>query len=171
MKTTVVPAQVTTVEDKIAGNLSFTQLLLLVTPVFLDGAVFVILPPVFNYSLLKLVISIGIALACMTLAIRIKGKILLAWIAIIARYRLRPKYYLFNKNNLYLREQKPLFDLEPEPEQILEDEAEVFPPNLIPTAELVRLETAVHDPRANFHIKLGKGGFRVHIREVKEETV
>ena len=30
MKTTVVPAQVTTVEDKIAGNLSFVQIIILI---------------------------------------------------------------------------------------------------------------------------------------------
>jgi hypothetical protein len=43
MKTTIVPAQVTTVEDRITARLTFTQLLLLVTPVFLSGAMFAFL--------------------------------------------------------------------------------------------------------------------------------
>ena len=42
MRTTVVPAQVTTVEDKIAGNLGLSQLLLLTLPVFGGSALFLV---------------------------------------------------------------------------------------------------------------------------------
>lgn len=172
MKTTVVPAQVTTVEDKVAGNLSFTQLLLLVTPVFIDGAIFTLLPPLFNFSILKLVIGIAVALMCMTLAIRIKGKILLSWIVVIATYKLRPKFYLYNKNNMYLRpsEQQMKAETEPKQQTASKYDAELLP-TFISTQELVRLETAVDDPRANFHFKVRKGGLRVHIREIKEESI
>jgi len=45
MKTTTVPAQVTTVEDRLAGNLSLTQLLLLVCPVFVSCLIYVVFPP------------------------------------------------------------------------------------------------------------------------------
>lgn len=173
MKTTIVPAQVTTVEDKIAGNLSFTQLLLLVTPVFIDAAIFVLLPPVFNYSLPKLVVGICIALLFMTLATRIKGKILLQWIAIIARYRLRAQYYLFNKNERYLRHEPLTIDTEParQIEKVRADEATKLLHQLKPNSNLVRIQHALDDPRANFHLKFGKGGLRVHIREVKEESI
>ena len=34
MRTTVIPAQITTVEDKIAGSLNLTQILILMIPVF-----------------------------------------------------------------------------------------------------------------------------------------
>lgn len=172
MKTTVVPAQITTVEDKVAGNLSFTQLLLLVTPVFIDGAIFTLLPPLFNFSILKLMICIVVALACMTLAIRIRGKILLTWMVVIATYKIRPKFYLFNKNDMYLRptEQQQKTQAEPKQQTTNNENTELLPAN-IPPLELVRLQTAVEDPRANFHFKVRKGGLSVHIREIKEESI
>ena len=40
MKMTVVPAQVTTVEDRIIGNLGFSQILLLIVPVFAAAGIF-----------------------------------------------------------------------------------------------------------------------------------
>jgi len=172
MKTTIVPAQVTTVEDKIAGNLSFTQLLLLTTPVFLDGALFVIMPPLFKLTPLKLSLGIILAFMFMMLAIRIKGKLLIQWIAVIARYRLRPRFYLFNKNDLYLRNNQ----LKPIPQPIAEKPEDVelteyLVPSFIPTPEMVRLETAVADPRAKFHLRTEKGALRVYIHEVKEESI
>jgi len=38
-----------------------------------------------------------------SLAIRIKTKTLLVWLVTITRYRLRERYYIFDKNNDYLR--------------------------------------------------------------------
>jgi hypothetical protein len=168
MKTTIVPAQVTTVEDKIAGNLNFTQLLLLVTPVFISGALFAFLPPFMNLRGYKIAISMLIAVVCMTLAVRIKGKILLVWISIIGRYNLRPRYYLYNKNDLHLR-------LEPKQKaEVAIDtktkakKAEVAKVDDLPLTELVRLENVVSDPRAKFHFKATKkGGLRVYIQEIK----
>ena len=45
MKMTVVPAQVTTVEDRIIGSLGFSQILLLVIPIFVSAGVFALVPP------------------------------------------------------------------------------------------------------------------------------
>lgn len=172
MKTTVVPAQITTVEDKIAGNLSFTQLLLLTTPVFLGGAVFILIPPMFGYTVLKLVIATCLAFICIMLAIRIKGKILAQWIAVIARYRLRPQFYLFNKNDLFLRGRMKQSEQEvktiPE-EQILSETTDTL--SRIPTHQMAQIESAITDPRAKFHLKAEKGGLRVYIHEIKEESI
>ena len=104
MKTTIVPAQVTTVEDKIAGNIGMSQLLLLITPIFAGSILFVVLPPFFNYSAYKAVLIVIMALFCATLAIRIHGKILLYWVAVLVRYNSRPKYFVYNKNDNYLRD-------------------------------------------------------------------
>jgi hypothetical protein len=172
MKTTIVPAQVTTVEDKIAGNLGFTQLLLLVTPVFLSGALFAIFPPFLKIAGYKLVIAAVLALICMSLAIRIRGKIVLTWVTVISRYNFRPRYYLFNKNDPYLRHKPaevPVID-EVQPSKAISGDESL--PELMPIAELVRLETAVSDPRAKFHFKATKkGGLGVYIHEIKEEAV
>lgn len=168
MKTTVVPAQVTTVEDKIAGNLNFTQLLLLTLPVFLSGAIFAFLPPLMNFSSYKLIICASLVFVCMTMAIRIKGRILLQWITVIARYNLRSRYYVFNKNSSYLRN---ILDKDSKqaakPKTVKEYSYQSTPAQNISTPELVRLETAVADPRSNFHLRVGKGGLRVYIKEVK----
>lgn len=172
MKTTIVPAQITTVEDKVAGNLSFTQLLLMTIPVFLDGALFVLFPPLFKLTPLKLTIGVVLAVVCMLLSIRIKGKILLTWIAVITRYNVRPRHYIFNKNDLHLRdyEQKSNQSVISQKQRVTKA-PETPKPLPIPTPEMVRLESAVTDPRSKFHFKATKGGLRVYIREVKEERV
>jgi len=40
---------------------------------------------------------------CITLSLRIKGKIVIHWLSILIRYNLRAKYYIYNKNESYLR--------------------------------------------------------------------
>ena len=98
MKTTVVPAQVTTVEDRIMGNLGLSQILLIILPVFIGAGLYALLPPNMVGSLYKYLIITVVSLVSFILAIRIRGKIVLLWILTIARYNLRPKYYIFNKN-------------------------------------------------------------------------
>ena len=56
MKMTVVPAQVTTVEDRIIGSLGFSQILLLVIPIFVSAGVFALVPPFMGSAIYKYVI-------------------------------------------------------------------------------------------------------------------
>lgn len=168
MKTTVVPAQITTVEDKVAGSLSFTQLILLTIPVFLNGAVFILFPPLFNLTPLKFAIGMTLAFCCFIMAFRIRGKLILQWIIVLARYNNRPTYYIYNKNDLYLRDATLVkqTDAKTEVEVTRRTAKPRFKP--IPTPELVRIETAVSDPRSNFHFEATKGGSRVLIHEIKD---
>ena len=71
MKVSAIPAQVTTVEDRIAGNLNLTQLLLLASPLFLVAVIMFLLPPYGKYSLYKLIVAVIISSVSATLAIRI----------------------------------------------------------------------------------------------------
>lgn len=103
MKTQVIPAQITTVEDKIAGNLNLMQILLLLVPVFTMGIVYIVFPPYMKFVVYKAPIILIVSLLSLTLAIRIKGKIILKWLVILFKYNVRPKYYIFNKNDSYLR--------------------------------------------------------------------
>lgn len=169
MKSTVVPAQVTTVEDKISGNISFTQLLLLVTPVFISGALFVFLPPFLHLRGYKLGLSALIAFVCLTLAVRIKGKIVLNWVSVIARYNIRPRYFIYNKNDSHLRQTAAhIHEAAPKQKAAKPLTAKANNNLLTPVAELVRIEGAVSDPRAKFHFKATKkGGLRVYIQEVR----
>ena len=107
MKATVVPAQVTTVEDRVAGNLGFSQLILFAVPVFGGSLLYAVLPPSMGASLYKIVVIAVIAIVCSIFAIRIKGKILLLWMFVLLRYNLRPKLYIFNKNTESFRVDYP----------------------------------------------------------------
>lgn len=103
MRTTVIPAQITTVEDKIAGNLNLTQIVILMIPVFWTTIVYAIFPPRLYFLWYKLPLVLIVLALCIILSLRIKGKVVLSWLFVLVRYNLRPKYYLFNKNDTYLR--------------------------------------------------------------------
>ena len=167
MKTTIVPAQVTTVEDKIAGNISMHQLLLLVVPIFIGSGLFVILPPFFSYAVYKVVMIAIITSLCALLAIRIRGKILLFWLVVLLKYNLRPRYYIFNKNDLYLREDNDLV-INKEPEAVEEELEPIH--SLAPSLSLGELMTAeqlLANPNANFRLEINKKGrLSVHITEI-----
>jgi hypothetical protein len=168
MKTTIVPAQITTVEDRIAGNLGLNQLLLLSVPVFGGCALYIVLPPTMHASLYKFFVIAVMAAVCGILSIRIKGKILLLWIVVIGRYNLRPRYYLFNKNNLVNREQSEPVKVEDE------TETEVKPVKrrrLSPLSfsDTARLQSILENPASNLTFTSSKkGGLRVLITEVKD---
>ncbi len=173
MRTTIVPSQITTVEDRIAGRLGLSQLLLLVSPIFGGSAIFVILPPFFNYAIYKLVLIICVASLSALLAIRIKGKILLFWAITLIRYNARPKYYLFNKNDPNTRE--ALSQMIPDEDAAEEVAAPIMAltrkANLT-TAERVRIEDLLANPTANIHFTTNKKGeLRVHLTEVPDESL
>ena len=169
MRSTVVPAQVTTVEDKITGRLGLSQLLLLTVPVFGGSMVFVVFPPFFEYAMYKIVLITAFAAFSALLANRFKGRILLTWAVAILRYNLRPKYYVFNKNNAHMRpiSSKPKLEEQPEEETKLQKTVTPSLPQLS-TAELVHIEGLIANPQANLHFKTNrKGELYVHITEVK----
>ena len=164
MKMTVVPAQVTTVEDRIIGNLGFSQILLLIIPVFASAFIFGLFPPFMGGALYKYIIMASVALLFCILAIRIKGKIVANWIITISRYNIRPRYYLYNKNVTTHREEYPAKTENQESQKITEDRPKKKL-NLqqldIPTT--ARLLATIENPSANFRIEPGKKG-NLHVR-------
>lgn len=172
MKSTVVPAQITTVEDKIAGNLSVTQLMLLIAPVMLTGLLFAIVPPMIKLTAIKLTVALVFAFVCLTLAVRIKGTLLLNWLIIIGRYNLRPRRYVLDKNDSYLRYIEPAHVNEQS--VVVKDEAapQVRPlKQQLAASEVIRLQTAIDDPRSQFQLFTSKGGLHVRIQQIKEDSV
>jgi hypothetical protein len=167
MKVTVVPAQVTTIEDRIAGRLGLSQLLLLAVPVFGGSALYIILPPNMHSAPYKLVVMVTLLMVCSLLAIRIKGKILLLWLVVILRYNLRPRYYVYNKNSLASRELEQKLPVEAASEENKAPAKRIRLPSLAP-ADIVRLQSILENPAANLSFKTGKGGLHVLITEVKE---
>jgi hypothetical protein len=169
MRSTVIPAQITTVEDKVAGNLGVSQLLLLAAPIFGGSALFVIFPPFFSYAAYKLVLIVCLMSICSVLAIRVKGTIVLRWVMILAGYMLRPRFYVFDKNSDYLRE-------ESEPEapavaQATNDEvaAQRIPLPRLDPAELVKVQDFMTNPHAQLQFKTNrKGELNVYAAEVQQ---
>lgn len=168
MKSTVVPAQITTVEDRIAGNLGVSQALLLLIPIFGSSLCFAFLPPFVSYATYKVVLIVCLAALCGTLAIRIRGRLLLHWAIAILRYNVRPRYYIFDKNSSYMRE-SPRRVKKEEVTQPAKDKKPLLPklPHLS-TAERVKIEDIMMNPQANLHFTTNrKGNLSVHITEVK----
>lgn len=165
MKQTVVPAQITTVEDKIAGNVSFKQLLLLVTPVFIGGVMYVLLPPFMGYASYKVTLWITLAVVCLTLAIRVKEHLVIDWVMIRGKYNLRPTLYLYNKNNLHYRFTTEVVD---KPEAVQEKVERVAVVEKVEDSKLHRLEQIILEPRANLVFSATKkGGLRVSVKEIE----
>lgn len=169
MKSTVVPAQITTVEDKIMGNLTLQQMVLLATPVFINFVLFALLPSSMHISAYKVVLMTIVACICTLLAVRIKGKILLVWLVTITRYNTRARYYVFNKNDLYMRDMPA--SAQPIKQEVLAEALKDEPVVKIPSLsinDLAKLESILANPAAKLSFKLHKKrGLHVSITEVE----
>lgn len=170
MKVTVVPAQVTTVEDRVAGNLSFSQLILFAIPVFGGSLLFAILPPFMEAHLYKISIITIFAALCVMLAIRIKGKIVLLWLIVLMRYRLRPRIYTLSKNTIACREEYPTpSELTTRAKSAPALKEEKTPIPLLGDSEKAYLLATLNDPMERLAIELTKkGGLNVRISEIKD---
>lgn len=168
MRSTVVPAQVTTVEDRIAGNIGVSQLMLLLAPVFGGGILYVFLPPFFGYSIYKIVVLVTFAVICSVLAIRIKGQIVLKWIIAIVTYNSRPRFYVANKNHMHGRDKAQKITFEDIEQKALEKVRNIKSTHRLSTQELVNIESILANPKANLRFSTdAKGELRVHITEVQ----
>lgn len=167
MKTTVVPAQVTTVEDRIIGKLGFSQIVLLMIPVFLSAGVFTLLPPVMNGALYKYTLMALSLTGCGVLSIRIKGKIIALWLVTALRYNLRPKYYLFDKNSTAFRDEYKSTSLEDE-ESINQPTEKLQKPEKLDDISTIKTRQIIDDPTANVRFETDKkGGLHVRFTKVK----
>ena len=100
MRTTIIPAQITTVEDKIAGSLNMTQILIMMFPILWTAIIYILLAPSMKLVGYKLTLILFATSICLILAFRIKEKIVAEWLGMLVMYRLRPKYWLFSKNDI-----------------------------------------------------------------------
>ncbi len=170
MRTRVIPAQITTVEDKIAGSLNLPQILLLMLPVFWSTVVYAVLPPTMHLAWYKLPLVLCVALLSLTLALRVKGKLIAQWLVILLRYTLRPKYYVFNKNEVYLRDlHLPVFEKKPFNlfKKAKATKKATVPDLTFENTELIRLEQVLATNQLSWRLKADKkGGFHVAFEQV-----
>lgn len=156
MRTTIIPAQITTVEDKIAGSLSMNQIFLLISPVLWTTLVYTVFIPQMKFSAYKMPLILIASIICLILALRIKEKIVLEWISILFKYRSRPKYYLFNKNTLCERQIDLPVILNTETiSKKIKHTNKVVDQDKLSVADLIKLETIMSSGKlaVNFNFK------------------
>jgi hypothetical protein len=157
----VIPAQITTVEDKIAGNLSFMQLVLLILPVMLSLLLYALISPVMQLTLIKAAISGIVTVFLVILAIRVKGHILLQWLVMYARYSLRPSYYIFTKQDTYNRE-VTLIQPPVKPASKSAKVGSIKPTHTPTTTQLLWFHHILTNPRLQVRFKTNRQG-RLHV--------
>ncbi|HWY79794.1 MAG TPA: hypothetical protein VNW29_05560 [Candidatus Sulfotelmatobacter sp.] len=159
MKIRRIPAQITTVEDKIAGSLNLTQMTLLIIPVFVFMAIYVVFAPSMQFAWYKIPLFILSGSIPPILAIRIKEKIVLTWLVILLRYNLRPAYYLFNKNDSYLRTMN-IITIAKKDKKITAHakEKQQTKTSTLSFGDLVRIEGLLANSKYSFSIKSQKKG-------------
>ncbi|MDD2225015.1 MAG: hypothetical protein PHP97_02535 [Candidatus Shapirobacteria bacterium] len=170
MRTTIIPAQITTVEDKIAGNLNFTQIFLLMTPVLLTTILFAFMPPTMKLAGYKLCLILIILVVCLVLSLRVKDRVLFNWLLILGQFKLRPKIFVFNKNDNYLREMET---------EVVKEKTKIKKVNIIKIIskkeqKLIEIEAVkflhfIKDKNNSLSFKLSnKGGLNVAFEQIKK---
>ncbi len=159
MKTATVPAQITTIEDKIAGNLTLQQVGLLASPVFIDFALYAALPATLKLNAYKLALMVVVTLTAGLLALRIRSKILLTWAITMLRYNARPRYYVFDKNSAHFRSEDSL----PVKEANVQTEADIKQATQrdatrLSDEDVFKLEHILAHPSANLSFATSKKG-------------
>ena len=168
MRISIVPAQITTVEDKIAGNVSVQQAMLLGVPILFGFIIALVFPPSGQFVAYKIAIVIGLFIICGSLAIRIKDRIVAEWLKLFVIYSARPLYYIYDKNSTYLRDTETTDIAAEEIVATQPVKKSIITTNAISPKEFVRLEQFATDVRAGMKFEIGKKGeLNVHITEVK----
>jgi hypothetical protein len=157
MRTTIIPAQITTVEDKIAGSLNMTQILILMAPILWTVIIYILLVPSMKLTSLKLILIIISTATSSILALRIKDKIVAVWLGVLLKYRLRPKYYLFNKNDLTNRS----LDIPDLPIEYIASKKQAKKParaksSEVTLSDLIKFEHLVSSGKVALHYQLNK---------------
>lgn len=104
MITSVVPNEASKIKSTLLLGLSTEQSVLILAPLFIGVGLMYIAPEVGQMSQWKIVTSVVLALVCFTLAIEIKGRTIRAWIAMLAIFMARGKYYVVDSSSNYLRQ-------------------------------------------------------------------
>lgn len=168
MRISIVPAQITTVEDKIAGNVSVQQAMLLGVPILFGFIIALVFPPSGQFVAYKIAIVLGLFFVCGSLAIRIKDRIVAQWLKLFVIYSARPLYYVYDKNSTYLRNTESLDITTEEAATVQPVKKTIITTNAISAKEFVRLEQFATDVRAGMKFEIGKKGeLNVRITEVK----
>jgi len=166
MRTTVIPAQITTVEDKIAGSLNMTQVFILMTPVFFGVLVYAFFPPLMHLEIYKILLTAVVVVFALILSLRIKGKVVANWLIVLLTYNLRPRFYLFNKNDIYQREVYLPKTIQKVNKKAALKKKVNLDTNL--SKDIAKIERYIKDPKYDLSLKPNKkGGLYVALNEIE----
>ncbi|HSX47555.1 MAG TPA: PrgI family protein [Patescibacteria group bacterium] len=101
---TIVPAQVTTVEDKVAANLTVKQLFILIIATITDLLIFILIPTYFKLTIFKICLILSLSLIALVAILKIKDDLVLNWLILLSKYYLRPKIIIYTKKDICFRE-------------------------------------------------------------------
>ena len=165
MKTSVVPAQITTIEDKIAGNMTFPQILLLVISLVLGTIIYVVAPPSSHLSVIKGT-AIGVQFLILgLLAVRVKGQTIADRLIVLLRFALRPRLYLFTKNDISTRNIIPPEKTKKIVETSKASAEKKKAVQTKPKLDQSLLDRLLKDPSLNIRLELSKkGGIDVSLK-------
>ena len=168
MRTTVIPAQITTIEDKIAGSLNLTQVFILMMPIFLATILFAFIPPLMKLTWFKVILTLVVLVVSLTLSLRIKGRVVFNWLFILLRFNLRPKYYVFSKNDIYLRSvETPIEEKKVVSKKTVKTIKKIV--NELAEVEAVKFSNIISNRNTSLSFKLNqKGGLHVAIEQIKK---
>ena len=170
MRVSVVPAQVTTVEDRIIGCLGFMQILILVSAILCGAGVFVMLPPMMGEAWYKYGIIAAVLVVGSILSIRVRGVILAHWVSIIVRYNQRPMYYVADKNTTAYRQRDKDIDIDDQahtPVHTSPRAVSRHQPVHLDASARAKARAVIDDPAAHIRIATDtKGGVHVRITQV-----
>jgi hypothetical protein len=170
MRSTILPAQITTVEDTIAGGLTLKQFVILLIPIFWGTIVFALFPPSMKVVFYKIPFAVIVLCLSLILSYKFKGKMIASWLGVILRYNMRPGYYIYNKNDAYMRN-IPLPDenKNEQKETVKKSKEMLIPAKTFGLKELRELEAYIKNPNYSFSLKPNKkGGLYVAIAQIQK---
>lgn len=168
MKTTVVPAQITTVEDRIAGSLTLPQIVLMIFPLITSVIIYAGIPHRMHFSVIKIVLMALQVIFFGLLAIRFRGKIVAEWLVIYIRFAARPRQYVFTKNDIVARdiEISPL--KKPDVAQNKKTNKKSFLMEPLALPDTARVNSLLENSALTVSYKLAKkGGLDVSLKPIK----
>src|SRR5258706_16114608 len=121
-----------------------------------------------HFAFYKLPLMTFVMLLFSSLAIRFKGKIIIQWIIVLLRYNNRPRFFIANKNDLYLREDnsKNVITNNVKKEKIALKKDKLTIQSQITLPDRIKLEHIL--PKANMRVLFNKKGEAyVRLSEVK----
>jgi hypothetical protein len=168
VKSVTVPAEITGVKDKIGGYLMLNQVIILSSGLLLDFLIFIALPKFLTINLYKTTLMAIVFAVFGTLSIQYKGEIVLSWLLLILKYNLRPRYYIYDKNSLYLRNvSEPDFSANQKDTKTVNTKPSSYKSS-ISTNERLRFKSLEYNKKLSLSFKTVKGDLNVVVSEINK---